>query len=258
MAASTTRGLLARFAVPVVLALTVAASCPGCARKAPARTLPGTTRVVERGSFTVAIHGQVEDGLAEALLLRLQSEAPRILADFGLASAEPCAIHVRADPSDYLATMEKLIHGRYPGATGYIAGRNRVELLFWNGTLDDVVHEYAHTQSLRLNPRLYRGPRWLWESLAVYEAAERVDPRSLWYLGEGRFPSLAELNEDVNEGGRVYEVGWLVVDFIKRTWGWKAVLDLARTGGDVEAVLGIGEGEFERRLSRDALAMVQG
>ena len=96
-----------------------------------------------------------------------------------------------------------------------------------------------------VNPAIANNPRWLWETVALYEAGQIVDPRTLAYMGEGRPPTLADLNRF--EALTVYEVGGLVGRFIVETWGRDALRELVRTRGALLAVLGLDETEFMAR-----------
>ena len=73
----------------------------------------------------------------------------------------------------------------------------------------NATHEMSHAISLSVNATFGNRPRWLWESVALFENDEFVDPRSIAYLAQGRFPTLAELDADPNASRQVYEVGYL-------------------------------------------------
>ena len=65
-------------------------------------------------------------------------------------------------------------------------------------------------------------------------------------MAEGNFPSIAELNGDVGAGEtRIYKVGYLLVEFMKASWGMPAVLELIRNGGDIPEAFGVSVAEFE-------------
>ena len=46
-----------------------------------------------------------------------------------------------------------------------------------SGMVSHLVHEFAHCVSLQVNPRIANNPRWLWESVAIYESRQSVDLR---------------------------------------------------------------------------------
>ena len=80
-----------------------------------------------------------------------------------------------------LVTSDPAIHMMSPGSPGW----GPVDLVATN-----VVHELAHCVSLRVNPRIGNNPRWLWESVAVYEAGQQVDLRTVPYMAALAPPGL--------------------------------------------------------------------
>ena len=104
--------------------------------------------------------------------------------------------------------MERFFGRRY-NATGYVTGPTVLRVLAVPSVARNATHEMSHAISLRVNPTFGNRPRWLWESVALFENDEFVDPRSIAYLAQGRFPTLAELDADPNASRQVYEVGYL-------------------------------------------------
>jgi hypothetical protein len=80
--------------------------------------------------------------------------------------------------------------------------------------------------------------------VALYEARQFVEPARVPYLAAHQPPSLAELSSFSNT--RVYDVGFVIGEFIVARWGSAALPGLVRRLGDTRAVLGISEVEFER------------
>jgi len=100
----------------------------------------------------------------------------------------------------------------------------------------NATHEMSHAISLHVNPTFGNRPRWLWESVALYENGELVDPRSISYLAQGRFPTLSELDADPNASRQVYEVGYLIAEFVVARAGRDGLLRLIRANGDVTVI----------------------
>lgn len=134
-----------------------------------------------------------------------------------------------------LVTSESAIHMMSPNAPGW----GPVDLVAVN-----VVHEFAHCVSLHLNPRIANNPRWLWESVAVYEAGQRVDLRTLPYMTALAPPPFDSLNTFDNT--RVYEVGYSIAEFVVSRWGQTALIRLVTSNADTAAVLGTSLGDFQR------------
>ncbi len=234
------RGFRLRGALAVALALGV-----GCASCASVR-MEGDARIYVAGEFTFKLHPGVDSKAVAPMLRMLELNAGRIKADLGVKDAGSRTVHVRGGWQEHLSTMEQLIGGRYFGVTGYIANANRIELLSTPNLAQDALHEYAHTLSLYVNKRFINNPRWLWEAIAVYESGEFLHPRAIPYLAAGYYPTIAVLNGDLGAGEkRIYQLGYLLIEFIKATWGMPAVLALIRNGGDIPEALGVTVAEFE-------------
>src|SRR6185436_13502847 len=103
-------------------------------------------------------------------------------------------------------------------------------------------HEFAHCVSMRLNPTIPNNPRWLWESVALFEALQYDDARTRPLVTTGPVPSLTQLSSFDNT--TVYGVGaWLGL-FIVDTKGRDTYRALIRANGDLGRVLGMTETAF--------------
>jgi hypothetical protein len=81
--------------------------------------------------------------------------------------------------------------------------------------------------------------------VALYENGEFVDPRTIDYVVRGNFPTLQQLNVDLNGGSQIYQLGYVLGEFIMSRWGRPAFLRLIETNADLPAVLGMSSAEFE-------------
>lgn len=108
------------------------------------------------------------------------------------------------------------------------------------------VHEMAHCLSLAVNPGFGNNPRWLWETVAVYEAGEFVDPRTVPALVAGQPPTLAELDADVTAGQLVDQVGHTLGEFVVARAGREGLAALIGASGNTQAVLGLSPDAFVR------------
>lgn len=141
--------------------------------------------------------------------------------------------------------LAHLGHG-YTGVTGYVDGPAELRILLTSGAPLTAVHEFVHNVSLNLNRNIGGNPRWLWETVAVYESQDFTHPNSLPYMVSGDYPTLEELTTRDDPGrSKVYEVGYILGEYIVETWGIKALRDLILDFGDLSAVLGISASEFE-------------
>jgi hypothetical protein len=117
------------------------------------------------------------------------------------------------------------------------------------------IHEFTHcvhytilenmaTKSLATLSETGSKGSWLFEALACYQAGQFFHPTKFKYLTQGDYPSLAILSES----GKVYDIGYMLIDYIKTTWGAKNLNHLIRTNGNIQASLGIHEAEFEKKF----------
>ena len=106
-------------------------------------------------------------------------------------------------------------------------------------------HEFAHCVSMKINGTIGNNPRWLWESIALYEANLPWDPHMLPYLVSQKPPSLYTLNEFSNPN--IYEVGYFIAQFIAETHGTTALKSLIQNNGNLEDTLNISDEEFTKQ-----------
>jgi hypothetical protein len=135
------------------------------------------------------------------------------------------------------ATAQNQIHMMSPNAPNL----NRA----FDEMLTILVHEFTHCITLNLAPRSGNNPRWLWEGVALYEAGQFVHPNRIAYLVNGNPPTLAGLNANWQTNTQIYDVGYLLVEYIVETWGKPQLANLIRALGDIQAVLGINVTVFE-------------
>jgi len=177
----------------------------------------------------------------------LESNYPRIAADLGGADLRVVTASVWTDAESFYRAMEATIGRRFEGANGYVSGPADLRVLDGPHVASSAVHEMVHCVTLRVNATIANNPRWLWETVATYENRDFVDPRDLSYMRSRSYPTIAQLNADYDNGRQVYEVGYVLGDFIVTRWGSDALVGLVQANGDIERVLGIGVGDFERR-----------
>jgi hypothetical protein len=109
-----------------------------------------------------------------------------------------------------------------------------------------VLHEFVHCLHLHLVKSATRVPGWLWEGVAMYKGCCRwAEPKDLDYMKKKKYPSLKQIEQD-RTYQKKYELGYALIEFIDKTYGWEKVLELMKRNGDIKAVLGMSVKEFER------------
>ena len=188
------------------------------------------------------------DRIADAVLRdvadRLEANYARVLADLSVAAVQPVSVKVWQDQASWNAAVQAYF-GRSLDTSGYVTGPGEVRVLNGARVAQNAVHEFCHTVSLYVNPGLPSSSRWLWETVALYENDELVDPRTLDYLVRGNPPTLDQLNADFAASRQVYEVGYLIGEFVVTRFGRAAFVQLIRANGDTAAVLGLSPQGFQ-------------
>lgn len=187
-----------------------------------------------------------------AVAAAADAEPGRITTDLGVAGMRQVHVYYY-ESRDAMAAAVRPTAGEIPSwATGLVTGPERIHLVSpavlgqsVERAASSVVHEFAHCAALTLQPRAGNNPRWLWETVATYESRQFVDPMRLPYLVAHEPPGLNDLSSFSDR--RVYDVGFLIGEFIVATWGAPALPRLITALGDTGAVLGVTAAEFERQ-----------
>jgi hypothetical protein len=229
-------------AAAIVLAVLVVC-CGGGTPSSPTATTETLELRVTTAHFRV-FAGATPESTLRAAADRLEAEYARILQDLGLSTVPVVTVRIWQDEAAYFNELTRYFGVRYQAA-GYITGPTELRLLNTPQLPVNVVHEFVHAASMAVNPRFANNPRWFWETVALYENGEFVNPASLDYVVGGAFPTLQQLNVDPNGGTQIYQLGYLLGDFIVLRWGRRAFLRLIETNADLPAALGVSPAEFE-------------
>ena len=153
-------------------------------------------------------------------------------------------VGIWSNETSFYVAMQDTIGMVCSGVGGYILGGSGFRLLMIGNPPQNAEHEFAHVVTLNINHNISNNPRWLWEAVAVYEAKEFFEPASLSYMSPG-IPTLDQLDVAYDQGFWVYQVGYVLIEYVVETWGMDTVIALIRAHGDVAGVLGITVAEFE-------------
>jgi hypothetical protein len=231
----------------LVTALGLVLACGGAGPATPSTPAAAQPTL----AFTTA-HFRVLTDRADQVVLReiadaLEASYGRVTADLRTGDVAVVDVWVWQDQAAYYADMRRSLGQVYQGAAGWVRGAHAISILVVSNTPLHAVHEFAHVVSLAVNPTFANNPRWLWETVALFQNKQFVAPSSLDYLRTGRLPTLADLNADYADNRQIYEVGYVLGEFIVSTWGMDGLLDLIRANGAVERVLQISPTAFEER-----------
>lgn len=234
----------------LLLGVTMAVACGGGGDTLSSPSSPSPFASSESLSLRVqtahfqVFGGTTPDATLRAAADRLEAEYPRILSDLGVATHPVVTVRIWQDATSYYSELTRYFGVRYP-ATGYITGPAELRLLDGGNVTTNAVHEFAHAVSLDVNPRFANNPRWFWETVALYENGEFVHPRSIESTSRGNFPTLQQLNADLNADSQIYQLGFVLGEFIVSRYGRPSFLRLIETSADLQGVLGVSSAEFE-------------
>jgi len=232
----------------VAAALALTASCdsnpaqPGSSSGSEQFTLRLSTAhfgvLADRASATVL----------QAIADALEAAYPRVTADLRTGELATVSAYVWTDESSFNAAMRSNLGQVWQGTRGYVFGRGNIAVLAVAAVgvvAQTATHEFIHVATLAANPSISNNPRWLWETVALYENREFVHPATLGYMRAGQLPTLAALNASFNDSRQIYEVGYVLGEFIVARWGVDSLFRLVQTNGNVPATLGLSVADFE-------------
>lgn len=182
----------------------------------------------------------------------LEGQYPRIVDDLAADGMPAGNVTFYVDHAALIAATQQIV-GVVPAfASGLVTAENQIHLMSPNAPawgpydrmISNLVHEFAHCVSMHVNPRIANNPRWLWESVAIYEAQQRVDLRTIGYMTQLTPPSFQAMN-DLNNTA-VYDVGYSVAEFVVGRWGQAGLRALLAANGDTASVFGLTPDDFHR------------
>ncbi len=193
--------------------------------------------------FTFHAHGLGESGFGDANA-ELEKQYDSILDRLGLAAANRVSFHVFPDANSLREEFTRKFPSiLVPGfARGLSPSPTEVYLVYpTTGFYTGYIHEFTHCMTQNVNPTIPNHPRWLWESIALFEAGEFTHPRSVGALAS-HAPGFDELNNF--NSNTIYQVGYLLGEFIFKNYGREKYIELIKENGDLERVLGSKDQEF--------------
>jgi hypothetical protein len=202
-----------------------------------------------------------DSAVAENILSSLETKYDALISSFGLNSTAVISIKVYPDLETYHNAVLT------PGAPAWQMARawTHTEIRMLSpGVAQQIskesfnageitLHEFVHCIHLHLVKRGSRVPGWLWEGVAMYKGCCRwTEPKDLDYMKKKKYPSLKQIEQD-RTYQKNYELGYSIIEFIDKTYGWEKVLELMNKNGDIKGVLGMSVKEFERAFYATAM-----
>ena len=192
------------------------------------------------------LHGQsASKSEADIINDELEKHYMRILDDMGLTSINRVHLYIFNDGSSLRDAVAKRYPGIYlPGfATGLTPSATDIYLVKPpSGRFTIYIHEFAHCVEQHVNPSIPNRPRWLWESIALFEAGEFTEPSNISVLTSNNLPRLSDMSDFNNTV--VYQIGYLLGEYVFKNFGKEKYIELIKSNGNVGSVLGLTDNAF--------------
>ncbi len=176
---------------------------------------------------------------------KLEDEYSRIMQHHGLDSIRRVHFYIFNDVISLREELKKYFPDIFiPGfATGLTPSATDIYLVVPPpGRYTIYIHEFVHCVTQHLNPGIPNKPRWLWESVALFEANELVAPKDIPAITSNNIPALREINDFNNT--MIYRIGYLLGEFIFKNFGKESYIKLIKENGNIDKVLGLTDEAF--------------
>ncbi|MBD0352825.1 MAG: hypothetical protein ICV65_16910, partial [Flavisolibacter sp.] len=188
------------------------------------------SRVYKTQHFKIS-YTKLDDKNIKDIADSLENNYLRIITSLQSKELPIVNIHFYTDITDLQKAVKTSVPNLPSWATGLATSVSEIYMLSPNHPKQDyqtmirnIIHEFVHCVSLNINKTIGNNPRWLWETVAIYEANLPWDPHMLAYLVNQQPPTLNELNQLSNT--YIYEVGHFIGEFIVETKGISALSEL--------------------------------
>jgi len=158
---------------------------------------------------------KVDEKNIEEIADSVENNYTRIVTNLQSQELPIVSVYLYADSASFREGVKNWVRNPPVFMQGITLGDSAIHMVSpdapnsdgYQTTIRYIIHEFAHCVSRHINMTIGNKPRWLWESIAIYEAKQTSDPHQLSYLVNQKPPMLSELN--VMAKPYVYEVGYL-------------------------------------------------
>ncbi len=216
--------------------------------------LPESKDEIKTQHFTFIFSNSIDRSKISDLANALENNYLRISNELETIPADNIETNIYAQRWRYIKATKNW------GASGNIEGVSKLHFIDQAWSEDDIkkiaVHEFTHTVVLKLlidqeihplsksfDQKFSTFPTWLWEGISVYEAGQFIDPKTLPYLNNEKYPNLSELNNRL-KGGKIYSCGYTLIEYILIKYGRPKLIGLIQNYGDLKNVFNVTEDQF--------------
>jgi len=186
----------------------------------------------------------------KAIADSVEKHYSRILADLLTDTVLRTSVHFYKTHEELAHAVRSVVPNLPSWAIGLSTARDAIHMISpghpeqnYEYMMTVLIHEFAHCVTLNIKPSFGNNPRWLWESVALYEAGQFVHPSQLTYMVQHSPPALSQLNSINNT--QIYEVGYLLTEYIVDNWSRQHLKDMILSSGNVSQTLGMTIAEFQ-------------
>ncbi|MEM6816299.1 MAG: hypothetical protein AAF600_18220 [Bacteroidota bacterium] len=214
------------------------------------------TRVEESVHFRIRYSTQ-DEAIVPGIVQTLENRYYDLLQDFKIDRLPVTIINIYPDLKTYHNAV--LTPGAPSWQMGRVWDKNEIRMLSPLTAQDItgekmnineiVIHEFVHSLHLNLIKDGTRVPGWFWEGLALYKGCCQwtETPFELDYMKRKKYPSLNKIEKDRTSQMK-YDLGFYIVEFVDKNYGWSKILELIQTNGNLKLTLGLKESQFEKEL----------
>ncbi|MEM9300255.1 MAG: hypothetical protein AAGA64_17990 [Bacteroidota bacterium] len=214
------------------------------------------TKIKESTHFRMR-YGVQDNDIVPGIIQTLESRYSDLIQDFKMDSLPLTVINIYPDLKTYHNAV--LTPGAPSWQMGRVWDKNDIRMLSpltakeitgEEMNINEIVlHEFVHSLHLNLIKEGTRVPGWFWEGLALYKGCCQwiETPFVLDYMKSKKYPSWSKIEKD-RSGEIKYDLGFYIIEFIDKKYGWNKILELIQTNANLKLTLELNESQFEKQL----------
>lgn len=182
----------------------------------------------------------------------LENNYTRIITNLQSQELPIVSIHFYPDSVSFREGVKSWVRNPPVYMQGITLGDSAIHMISPNAPSQDyqtmikcTIHEFAHCVSRHINKTIVNKPRWLWESIAIYESNQTSDPHQLSYLVNQKPPTTKELNDLSNT--EIYDVGYFIAEYLVKIKGNDVLNSLIKNNGNIQQTLNMDDEEFTKQ-----------
>jgi hypothetical protein len=182
----------------------------------------------------------------------VENNYTRIITNLQSQELPIVSIHFYTDSASFREGVKRWVRNPPVWMQGITLGDSAIHMISPDVPTEDyqtmirnTIHEFAHCVSRHINKTINNKPRWLWESIAIYESNQTSDPRRLSYLVNQKPPALSELNSLSSTD--IYDVGYFIAEYLVEIKGNDVLNTLIKNNGNIQQTLNMDDEEFTKQ-----------